>query len=542
MVRDSRRDSRNVWRSLLFGVLLLLAWGSVAPRAALASFPYECSRCGTGSNSDVPSSGRSGGSRGGGVNILFVLQLIDALNRTGTQRQASAIDPCELSDLRSDMARLYVLLARQYLIQDEYDNACTTLDVANTIELESYTCQRLARQPSPASTGCHASELARISALTGSPTGLVYPVFGKDQIELLFVPPAQSAAPKRWLDKLAPYVPYAPWQYKLKQSARGSAPTHRVIAGVTPDRLTQTIVDLRDNLRDTSSRDYLPQAQQLYDWLIRPIAPDLEAAGIKTLVFAASGPMRSIPPAVLHDGKQFLIEKYAPVSVVTMPLTDLQPRDRNTKILAMGLSEAVQGFAALPAAKVEVETIGSQAGGSRTFLNQDFTIANLQQQQANFGIIHLATHAQLVSQRAKESFILFWDDKLAQSKLPELGLKADMLTLSACQTAVGKDLGLSGVAVESGARSVLASLWSVSDVGTFPLMVQYYNNLRSAPSKAIALQQSQLALLRGAVTMQNGKISGVRGANALAVPNSSASLNLTHPYYWSAFILVGSWL
>lgn len=61
-----------------------------------------------------------------------------------------------------------------------------------------------------------------------------------------------------------------------------------------------------------------------------------------------------------------------------------------------------------------------------------------------------------------------------------------MLTLSACQTAVGQNLGLGGLSVSSGARSVLASLWEVSDTGTAPLMIQFYNSFPEDITKAIA--------------------------------------------------------
>ena len=76
---------------------------------------------------------------------------------------------------------------------------------------------------------------------------------------------------------------------------------------VTAERLTQEVRELRRLLEKVTTREYLPHAQQLYDWLIRPIEPVLASTTIDTLVFVPDGPLRTIPMAALHDGQQFLI-------------------------------------------------------------------------------------------------------------------------------------------------------------------------------------------------------------------------------------------
>jgi len=86
---------------------------------------------------------------------------------------------------------------------------------------------------------------------------------------------------------------------------------------------------------------------------------------------------------------------------------------------------------------------------------------------------------------AADSFILFWERKVRTNQLPKLNVSnVELLTLSACQTAVGNNLGLSGSALSAGVKTVLASLWSVSDAGTALLMMKFYSNYVDASSKS----------------------------------------------------------
>jgi len=128
------------------------------------------------------------------------------------------------------------------------------------------------------------------------------------------------------------------------------------------------------------------------------------------------------------------------------------------------------------------------------------------------------------------------------NQIDQMNLVADLLTLSACETALGQNLGLAGLAVDSGAKSVLASLWTVSDAGTAPLMIRFYQGLPTAPSKAIALQEAQLAFLRGEVTIENGKIRGIKGFPNIPFQIDASNIDLKHPYFWSSFTLIGNWL
>jgi len=299
---------------------------------------------------------------------------------------------------------------------------------------------------------------------------------------------------------------------------------------VSADEVRQINLEIRRKLGLLfNEKDILPQTQNLYNWLIRPIGTELKNSNITTLVFVLDGVLRNIPMAFLQDGKQYLIENYN----IAIALPGLKLRNPNAfnskalKLLIGGLSEASQNFPPLPAVQEEIEKISQQFPSSKVLLNDEFTTPNLQNQinRLNAPIIHLATHGQFSSNR-EDTFILTANDKIKINDFESLlktreenGINPiELLVLSACQTASGDNratLGLAGVAVRSGARSTLATLWSVNDQSTAQLMETFYQKLTQPNiSKAEALRLAQLDLLE-------------RGYRK--------------PFYWAPFILVGNW-
>src|SRR5438034_2470357 len=132
----------------------------------------------------------------------------------------------------------------------------------------------------------------------------------------------------------------------------------RVTVPVGADRVTQEVRQLRRKLEKRTTREFLPHAQQLYDWLIRPLEPDLDAARTETLVFVPDGALRTIPMAALHDGQRFLIAKYALATTPGLNLTEPRPLNReNTRVLALGVTKAVQGFPPLPNVAAELQSL-----------------------------------------------------------------------------------------------------------------------------------------------------------------------------------------
>ncbi len=303
----------------------------------------------------------------------------------------------------------------------------------------------------------------------------------------------------------------------------------RFTAPVDAATLTDQVRAFRRGLEKRTTHGYLIQGRKLYDWLIRPLEAELAKHSVDTLVIIPDGALRTIPLTALHDGERFLIAKYAVATTPGLRLTDPRPIPReNIRLLANGLTEAVQGFPALPYVAQELESIGKLYSGSTVLENKDFVAPRMEQElsQKPYSIVHIASHAQFDSDLTK-TFLLTYDNKLSMNALEKfIGLTTfrenavELLTLSACQTAAGDDraaLGLAGVAVKAGARSALATLWPVNDPASAQLVSEFYGQLRNpAMSKAKALQQAQLSLLK--------------------------DVRYRHPAYWSAFLLIGNWL
>jgi CHAT domain-containing protein len=299
---------------------------------------------------------------------------------------------------------------------------------------------------------------------------------------------------------------------------------------VAQEDVEQTIAELRREIpAPFTQREAQALSEKIYDWLLRPAQESLTQNQIQTLVFVLDGSLRNIPMAALYDGQNYLIQKYAVALTPGLQLLAPKSLERGQlKTLTGGLSEAREEFSALEYVEFEVEQIQAEVP-STVLLNQEFTSTAFQKQlnAVPFPVVHLATHGQF-SSNAEDTFILTWDGRLDVNQLNELLRTRDqsqsnpveLLVLSACQTAQGDKraaLGLAGVAVRAGARSTLATLWSVDDRSTAVLMTQFYRELaHTTVSKAEALRQAQLSLL------QNPEYQ--------------------YPRFWAPFVLVGNWL
>ena len=305
---------------------------------------------------------------------------------------------------------------------------------------------------------------------------------------------------------------------------------HHYSSAIPQSQLEKNIQQMRRSLRRTSvKKERLEIAQNLYNLLIEPAEAELQKNNIKTLAFVLDGSIKNLPMAALFDGKQYLIEKYNLALTPGLQLFAPRPLENNDlKVLVGGLSESRQGFSSLPGVKTEINQIKSEIA-SEVLINQTFTTKLLEKQisKTPFPVVHLATHGQF-SSNAKDTFVLTWDNRINVKQLGQLLQNRDtysknpieLLVLSACQTAEGDKraaLGLAGVAVRSGARSTLASLWAVDDQSTSAFMVEFYKQL-SQPnmSNTEALRQAQISLIK--------------------------QRSFKHPFYWAPFVLVGNWL
>jgi filamentous hemagglutinin family protein len=364
--------------------------------------------------------------------------------------------------------------------------------------------------------------LSSVYKLTGVKPGIVYVSLTQNQLELrLFLPDGKP------IFKSVP---------------------------VSKDTVLQTALDFTNAVRNPKKleeSEYLGLGQQLYQWLISPLEAELASRNIQTLIFSMDTGLRTLPIAALHDGKKFLVEKYSFSLIPSLSLTDTRYFDlRNSQVLAMGVSEFPPDSdqPPLPAVPLEVSTVNSIWPGV-SLLNNQFTIENLRERRAQgkYPIIHLATHGEFQTGGANNSYIQFWDRKLHLDELRELKFNespVELLVLSACSTAVGDDdaeLGFAGLAVQAGVKSALASLWYVSDAGTLGLMTEFYQQLRRVPTKAEALRQAQLAMLRGDVRLQDGYLYNSRNQAPLPISLANrGNRSLSHPYFWAAFTLIGS--
>jgi CHAT domain-containing protein/tetratricopeptide (TPR) repeat protein len=337
-------------------------------------------------------------------------------------------------------------------------------------------------------------------------SAILYPLILEDRLELILVP------------------------------AKGDVIRRTV--NVKREAINQLIVNFRSEVRDPSSLDVLDSSQQLYQWLIAPIAADLQKAGVETIIYAPDGQLRYLPIAALHDGKQWLVERYAINTITAASLTKLSDRRSNQPLRVLAgafitgryifeVNGEIFNFAGLPFAGKEIENLTDKLPNSIKLVDQNFSVKSTVDKFKNYNIIHLATHAAFVSGEPEDSFVLFGDGSRASLRdVATWSLQnVDLVILSACETGLGGRLGNGteimgfGYQMEyAGAKAAIASLWQVSDGGTQALMDRFYNILpKPQITKAAVLAKAQRSLI-------------------------SSAGEFSHPYYWSPFILIGNGL
>jgi CHAT domain-containing protein len=287
-------------------------------------------------------------------------------------------------------------------------------------------------------------------------------------------------------------------------------------------------------------------AQEFYAWLIQPAEEQLQASQVETLVFTLDRLLQPIPMAVLYDGEQYLVEKFAIADFLGLSVDRahhaLQPGD--VKIMAAGLStippnlpeEIENNFLPLTYVSQELaalRTLRATGIGVDTLEDDEFTQSDFNNRlnEDQFPVVHLATHGQFSVDPQRTFLLTSGSSTEALIEVNELAAlfrvrgqirldSIELLVLNACETAAGDNLatlGLAGTAVRAGAGSAIASLWTLDDAPSVMFTQTLYDYLRQpGMSKARALQQAQLALLQ--------------------------TPQYRHPRYWSPYILAGNWL
>ncbi|WP_308254779.1 CHAT domain-containing protein [Geminocystis sp. GBBB08] len=325
------------------------------------------------------------------------------------------------------------------------------------------------------------------------------------------------------------------------------------------NKITKVVQDFYFEIDQINNPMNLAQSQQLYKWIIEPFKKEfLDAENINSILFCIANQVPLIPLSALHDGKNFLVEKYSVARIPAFNLinTEYKPL-KNVRVLAMGASNFPDSVP-LPAVNLELQNIQRLQNRSKTLssteilLNENFTQQNMQRQlqKNSFNIIHLATHANFNPGDTTDSYIQFWNDKLTLDQMSNIPWQTppDLLVLSACNTAIGDrnaQLGFTGIALQSGVNSALGTLWSVSDLGTFALISEFYEQLINQSeknhTKAEALRQAQNLLLQEKVYFEDNRLITPHGN--IDLPESlgvKGKINLSHPFYWAGFTLISS--
>ena len=326
-----------------------------------------------------------------------------------------------------------------------------------------------------------------------------------------------------------------------------------------------------------SKIDPRPAGKKLFNVLFpAALSKDLENIKADTIVWSLDGSLRYAPMAALWDGKNYLVEKYAN-AILTLASRDkinAATTDRaKWQAFGVGVSKPYQQFNALPAVPQELCSIvrdpkkedfcnafGKQNGVITGLMLSDdeFTLQSFENNLGKAPVVHIASHFSLNAGDETDSYLLLGGG--AERRFSLVSLKktrldrVEILTLSACNTAMNSGNKSNGVEVEGfgalaqnqGVKSVLATLWAVADESTRDLMIEFYSQLEANPQigKAEALKKAQLSLLNGKYKAGEIPLWRQRGGDSLdseALFNTDARAPFAHPYFWSPFILFGNW-
>ena len=294
-------------------------------------------------------------------------------------------------------------------------------------------------------------------------------------------------------------------------------------------------------------------ARQLFNQLIKPIAPQLEARGVTTLLIAADRGLQAIPFAALHDGSQYFGERFGFSITPSLALTNLGDSGSGEKTILVAGASKFDGLAPLPLVPQELQEIGGKSNAT-IFLNRDFTPEVLLEKASDprYSRIHIATHAEFLPGGPAASYLYSGVGPIPLTAFNSLRLKRkgsplDLISFSACRTALGdpnSELGFAGLAVQAGARSAAGTLWYVDDVASSAYFGQMYRYLNQGVPKAEALQLTRQAFLRGFVHLDGDRVMGPDGAvllrNLTKEQQRRVSDGLKHPYFWAGIELIGS--
>lgn len=300
------------------------------------------------------------------------------------------------------------------------------------------------------------------------------------------------------------------------------------------------VEELRNSLSAIDEQGFMNASKRLYKCIFKPFSEKLE--GIDQLTIVTDGILGYVPFELLHDSsgtylmERFLIKYDLSSTLLTRRTTHVKS---GAKLLAYAPQFQLQSaesvdrmqlvrsetLSALPGAEKEVKTIGD-VYGSDIRIGAEATETSFRNEASSYDILHLATHSVVNIRDPAYTRLLFSKDEnddgqLYIYELENISLNASLVTLSACNTGVGKIAEGEGVMSLArsfrsvGVPSVVMSLWPASDKSTPELMAYFYENLHDGQAKDVALNNARKKYLENA----RGKAR--------------------HPFYWGGFVLVG---
>jgi CHAT domain-containing protein/Tfp pilus assembly protein PilF len=329
---------------------------------------------------------------------------------------------------------------------------------------------------------------------------------------------------------------------------------------IDPKKLFQKIREFRDRavegitLDRLLSKVYERPLLELYEILIQPIGKEI--FGKKNLIIVPHGMLHYLPfQALLSKDGKYLIESftisYLP-SATVLRYARAKNRGNRTDLFAAG--NPVTGLEPLPAAELEVKEVSAIFEKKLVLTGPQATKTSVKSQGPRYDLMLLSTHGEMIESNPLKSNLRFTpsernDGKLTVNEIFDMEIKANLVTLSACETALvkgetgdfpqGDDLvGLSRAFIHAGAPSVVASLWKVSDDSTVQLMRNFYQNMRNMP-KAEALRKAQMDLMKSTVRFTITRAGG--GVIQPTQKGSEEAIECSHPFFWAPFILLGDW-
>lgn len=296
------------------------------------------------------------------------------------------------------------------------------------------------------------------------------------------------------------------------------------------DRNIQLLLVSLSRKREMPLAEQHKISQELYDSLILPFEKEIFSA--KHLTIVVNDKLQYLPFQVLRNKDKYLIESlsisYLATAASLLYYTESNLKKDDGTVLGYGNPFPQDIDLKLPEAEIETKEL-TKIFGKRALVRTgvEATKSQLLKEIHNASYVHLATHAHLEPMDPKNSFIMLAGDndqekKLYYNEIASLELElggVELITLSACETALGRDgielFGISEQFRRAGVRAVIASLWKVNDKSTKELIIEFYQHLSQGESKTQALRSAQLYLIH------------------------SEKMAYSDPYYWAPFILIG---